>query len=323
MRALLLTQTDGKVAAAIQEIDLPDSPELVKVKVHYSGLNYKDGLALHGKLIRRFPLVVGIDFCGEVVSSPSADFSVGQKVLLTGFGYGESRDGGLAEYALVEPQHLLPLPSGLSARQAMIIGTAGFTAMLCVNALSEAGVQPQHGEVVVTGASGGVGSTALYLLKKLGYQTVAVSSKHTEHDQLRALGADRLCSRQQFDQAAKPLEKQQFAGLIDTVGGTILANLLSRLQYGATAAICGLAQSPQLNTTVMPFILRHIRLQGIDSVFYPIEKRAQVWQQLSQLLDDEFYRLVAQEIRLSDVVDYSRGFLQGQICGRTVVKIAD
>lgn len=323
MYAFVLEQEGGKISSQIKFITEPDSSDLVKVKVGYSSLNYKDSLAIHGNLIRRFPMIPGIDFCGEVISSPNADFVVGQKVLVTGFGYGETRFGGLAEYAFVEPQHLLALPESLSEQQAMAIGTAGFTAMLCVNALLEAGIEPQQGEVVVTGASGGVGSTALYLLKKLGYQTIAVSSKQTEYEWLSKLGANKIYPREEFNQVGKPLEKQLFAAVIDTVGGTILSNLLGKLHYNGCAAICGLAQSHELHTTVMPFILRNIRLQGIDSVFYPIEKRAAVWRRLSQLLDDEFYRLVTQEITLSQVAEQSANFLQGQAHGRMVVRIAD
>lgn len=252
MYAFVLEQEGGKISSQIKFITEPDSSDLVKVKVGYSSLNYKDSLAIHGNLIRRFPMIPGIDFCGEVISSPNADFVVGQKVLVTGFGYGETRFGGLAEYAFVEPQHLLALPESLSEQQAMAIGTAGFTAMLCVNALLEAGIEPQQGEVVVTGASGGVGSTALYLLKKLGYQTIAVSSKQTEYEWLSKLGANKIYPREEFNQVGKPLEKQLFAAVIDTVGGTILSNLLGKLHYNGCAAICGLAQSHELHTTVMP-----------------------------------------------------------------------
>lgn len=330
MKSLVIQQ--NPLLTAVENFALTDFPaeqcdpaKTVKIKVDYSGLNYKDALAItaKGKIIRNFPSIAGIDFCGTVVESQEPHHPIGSKVLITGFGYGESRFGGLSEYTFAEPQHLVKLPDSLSAKQAMTIGTAGFTAMLCVRALQQANITPEQGEVIVTGASGGVGSTAVYILNKLGYKVVAVSGKKDLYPWLMQLGATRIIDCQEYNEPGRPLDKQQFAGIVDTVGGSILANLLAHLNYNGCAAICGLAQDYKLHTTVMPFILRNVRLQGVDSVFYPRAERRAVWQQLSELLDDQYYQLVGHEINLEEAPEYATRFINGEIHGRVVVKIAE
>lgn len=277
MQALLLEQQDGKTLASVQTLDESRLPEGdVTVDVHWSSLNYKDALAItgKGKIIRNFPMIPGIDFAGTVRTSEDPRFHAGQEVLLTGWGVGENHWGGLAEQARVKGDWLVAMPQGLDARKAMIIGTAGFTAMLCVMALEDAGVRPQDGEIVVTGASGGVGSTAVALLHKLGYQVVAVSGRESTHEYLKSLGASRILSRDEFAES-RPLEKQLWAGAIDTVGDKVLAKVLAQMNYGGCVAACGLAGGFTLPTTVMPFILRNVRLQGVDSVMTPPARRAQ------------------------------------------------
>ncbi|QDJ13606.1 oxidoreductase [Mergibacter septicus] len=329
MQGLILKRNEQGTSTSIEEIDLStfsdahfETGQLVKVKVHYSSLNYKDALAIchKGKIIKHYPLIPGIDFAGEVVEDPSGRFDKGQFVLLTGFGYGEKYCGGLAEFAFVKAEQLTLLPNNLTPKQAMIVGTAGFTAMLCVNALINAGVTPDKGEVVVTGATGGVGSTAIYLLHKLGYQVSAISGK-TDSKLLTQLGVNKIYPRDTMCETAAPLQSQQFSGAIDTVGGDILANLLSKIAYGGCIAACGLANHYQLNTTVMPFILRNVRLQGIDSVYYPASQRGLVWEQLASALDQQYFDLIGQEISLHQVQDQAEKLLKGQISGRIAVKI--
>ncbi len=282
MQALLLEQQDGKTLASVQTLDASRLPEGdVTVDVHWSSLNYKDALAItgKGKIIRNFPMIPGIDFAGIVRASEDPRFHAGQEVLLTGWGVGENHWGGLAQQARVKGDWLVAMPQGLDARKAMVIGTAGFTAMLCVMALEDAGIHPQDGEIVVTGASGGVGSTAVALLHKLGYQVVAVSGRESTHEYLKRLGASRILPRDEFAES-RPLEKQLWAGAIDTVGDKVLAKVLAQMNYGGCVAACGLAGGFALPTTVMPFILRNVRLQGVDSVMTPPERRAQAWQRL-------------------------------------------
>ncbi|MFR2698069.1 MAG: MDR family oxidoreductase, partial [Proteus mirabilis] len=295
----------------------------VIVDVHYSTLNYKDGLAItgKGKILRQFPMVPGIDFSGVVHHTEDPRFHIGQHVLLTGWGVGENHWGGLAQKAGVKGDWLTALPEGLSLKNAMIIGTAGFTAMLCVMALEQGGITPDSGEILVTGASGGVGSTAISLLTALGYQVTALSGRASNHDYLRKLGAEHIITREAFEAAGKALDKQRWAGAIDTVGGQILANILSQTHYNGTVAACGLAGGYTLPTTVMPFILRNVRLQGIDSVYYPAEKRAQVWQRLLQLLPDTFYQQTVTEITLDEVPRYAQMIMDNQVTGRTLVKL--
>ena len=323
MQALLLEQQDGKTLASVQTLDESRLPEGdVTVDVHWSSLNYKDALAItgKGKIIRNFPMIPGIDFAGTVRTSEDPRFHAGQEVLLTGWGVGENHWGGLAEQARVKGDWLVAMPQGLDARKAMIIGTAGFTAMLCVMALEDAGVRPQDGEIVVTGASGGVGSTAVALLHKLGYQVVAVSGRESTHEYMKSLGASRILSRDEFAES-RPLEKQLWAGAIDTVGDKVLAKVLAQMNYGGCVAACGLAGGFTLPTTVMPFILRNVRLQGVDSVMTPPARRAQAWQRLVADLPESFYTQAAKEISLAEAPKFAEAIINNQIQGRTLVKV--
>ncbi|HGF0767771.1 TPA: MDR family oxidoreductase [Kluyvera georgiana] len=324
MQALILEQQDGKTLAAVKAVDDSLLPQgNVTVDIQWSSLNYKDALAItgKGKIIRNFPMVPGIDFAGTVHHSDDARFTPGQQVLLTGWGVGENHWGGLSERARVNGDWLVPLPAGLDGRKAMIIGTAGFTAMLCVMALEDAGVRPEDGEIVVTGASGGVGSTAIALLHKLGYQVAAVSGRESTHDYLRALGASRILGRDEFAET-RPLEKQLWAGAVDTVGDKVLAKVLAQMNYSGCVAACGLAGGFALPTTVMPFILRNVRLQGVDSVMTPAARRAEAWKRLVADLPETFYHQSATEISLDQAPEFADKIINNQIQGRTLVKIA-
>ncbi|WP_024552373.1 MDR family oxidoreductase [Franconibacter helveticus 513] len=323
MQALILEQQDGKTLAAIKPLDESALPQGdVTVDIDWSSLNYKDALAItgKGKIIRNFPMVPGIDFAGTVRKSEDPRFHTGQSVLLTGWGVGENHWGGLADMARVKGDWLVPMPTGLDGRKAMIVGTAGFTAMLCVMALEEAGVRPESGEVVVTGASGGVGSTAVALLHKLGYQVAAVSGRESTHDYLKRLGASRIVSRDEFAES-RPLEKQLWAGAVDTVGDKVLAKVLAQMNYGGCVAACGLAGGFALPTTVMPFILRNVRLQGVDSVMTPAARRVQAWERLAQDLPADFYEQSATEIVLADAPKFAEAIMNNAAQGRTLVKI--
>lgn len=323
MQALILEQQDGKTLASVQPLDENQLPEGdVTVDVHWSSLNYKDALAItgKGKIIRNFPMIPGIDFAGTVRTSEDPRFHAGQEILLTGWGVGENHWGGLAERARVKGDWLVALPKGLDGRKAMVIGTAGFTAMLCVMALEDAGIRPEDGEIVVTGASGGVGSTAVALLHKLGYQVAAVSGRESTHDYLKSLGANRILGRDEFAES-RPLEKQLWAGAIDTVGDKVLAKVLAQMNYGGCVAACGLAGGFALPTTVMPFILRNVRLQGVDSVMTPPARRAQAWQRLVNDLPESFYTQAATEITLADAPKFADAIINNQVQGRTLVKV--
>ncbi|HHA1726860.1 TPA: MDR family oxidoreductase [Enterobacter cloacae] len=324
MQALILEQQDGNTVASVQALDESRLPEGgVTVDIDWSSLNYKDALAItgKGKIIRNFPMVPGIDFAGHVHSSEDPRFHAGQQVLLTGWGVGENHWGGLATQARVKGEWLVPMPAGLDGRKAMIIGTAGFTAMLCVMALEDAGIRPESGEIVVTGASGGVGSTAVALLHKLGYQVVAVSGRESTHDYLRQLGASRILGRDEFAET-RPLEKQIWAGAVDTVGNNVLAKVLAQMNYGGCVAACGLAGGFALPTTVMPFILRNVRLQGVDSVMTPAARRAEAWERLVRDLPESFFTQSATEIDLSQAPEYAGKIMDNQFHGRALVKIA-
>ncbi|CNC83217.1 MDR family oxidoreductase [Yersinia pseudotuberculosis] len=324
MRALILEQIEGRTTAEVRQISSSQLPAgNVTVDVNWSSLNYKDALAItgQGKIIRQFPMVPGIDFAGTVHSSEDPRFHIGQSVLLTGWGVGENHWGGLAEQARVNGDWLVPMPDGLDARKAMIIGTAGFTAMLCVMALEDGGVTPKSGEVVVTGASGGVGSTAIALLSALGYQIAAISGRDSNSDYLKSLGAQRILPRSDYLDASRPLEKQLWAGAIDTVGDSMLAKILAQMNYNGTVAACGLAGGYNLPTTVMPFILRNIRLQGVDSVMTPQPRRLQAWQRLQKILPESFYQQASQAITLADTPTIAAKLLANEVTGRTLVKV--
>lgn len=324
MQALILEQQDEKTLASVRNIEDSQLPQGdVTVDIAWSSLNYKDALAItgKGKIIRNFPMVPGIDFAGTVHSSEDPRFHAGQQVILTGWGVGENHWGGLAQRARVKGDWLVPQPTGLDGRQAMILGTAGFTAMLCVMALADAGIRLQDGEVVVTGASGGVGSTAVALLHALGYQVAAVSGRESTHDYLRSLGASRILSRSEFAET-RPLEKQLWAGAVDTVGDKVLAKVLAQMNYGGCVAACGLAGGFALPTTVMPFILRNVRLQGVDSVMTPPARRAEAWRRLAELLPADFYQQAATEISLAQAPEFAQRIINNDVQGRTLVKIA-
>ena len=295
----------------------------VTVDVEYTTLNYKDGLALTGRsaIIRKFPLTPGIDFSGTVTASDHAGFSVGDRVILNGFGVGEVHSGGYAQRARVSGDWLVPLPDGLDTRQAMAIGTAGYTAMLSVMALEDHGIKPGDGDILVTGASGGVGSIAVALLNRLEHRVVATTGRMNEKDFLMNLGAADVLDRAGFADKARPLGKELWAGAIDVAGGNTLANVLSQLKHGGAAAICGLAESMNLPTTVAPFILRGISMYGIDSVMAPIEKRKIAWQRLATDLDLALLDSLSFDLDFADLPRAAEDILDGKIRGRAVVKV--
>jgi acrylyl-CoA reductase (NADPH) len=293
------------------------------INVEYSTLNYKDALAITGKapVIRKFPMIPGIDLVGTIESSDTDKFKVGDKVLLNGFGVGELHCGGLAQKARLNSEWLIPLPEKLSAKQAMSIGTAGYTAMLCVMALEKNGVTPEQGKILVTGANGGVGSFAIALLSKLGYSVVASTGRVNESDYLEKLGASEIIDRATLSEPGRPLGKEQWAGAVDTVGSHTLANVCAGLKYNGTVAACGLAQGFDLPATVMPFILRCITLAGVDSVNRTIEDRTTAWQRLSDLLDPSVFDDISTPITLEDAITVADDLISGKVRGRVVVEI--
>ncbi len=295
----------------------------VTVEVEYSTLNYKDGLALTGSapVIRTFPLTPGIDFSGRVSASDNNRFKAGDQVILNGFGVGELHSGGYAQKARVKGDWLVSLPTGIDSRQAMAIGTAGYTAMLCVLALEQHGIDPDSGDILVTGASGGVGSVAVAILNKLGYRVVAVTGRMDEKDYLRRLGAADVIDRADFSAKPRPLYKELWAGAIDVAGGNTLANVLSQIKRGGAVAACGLAESMDLPTSVAPFILRGVTLYGIDSVMASLEKREQAWARLAQDLDMELLEELSFDLDFADLPQAAEDILAGKIRGRAVVKI--
>jgi acrylyl-CoA reductase (NADPH) len=308
----------------IQKVKKESLPEgEVLIEVAYSSLNYKDGLAVtgQGKVIRQFPMVPGIDLAGIVREDISCRFKPGELVVLTGWGVGEHHWGGYAQWARVKADWLVPLPDGFTLKQAMGIGTAGLTAMLCVMALEEQGLQPGSREVIVTGASGGVGSIATVLLAHLGYAVVASTGKIEAHDYLRSLGARDILDRSELATLQKPLKLERWGGAIDTVGGQILASLLSSMAYGTSVAACGLAFDSNLNTTVLPFILRGVRLIGIDSVMCPMARRQIAWSRLARDLCLERLEKMLRVISLEEVPAMSQAILKGQVRGRIVVDL--
>ncbi|KKD58517.1 quinone oxidoreductase [Grimontia sp. AD028] len=324
-KALVLDQADKITTSSIQELDVSRLPQGdVLIDVDYSSLNYKDGLAItgKGKICREFPMVPGIDLTGTVAESSDSRFTAGQKVVLTGWGVGETHWGGMAQKARLKADWLVPLPEKLSGDQAMKIGTAGLTAMLCVQALQDAGITPEKGEILVTGASGGVGSVAVTLLSELGYQVVAVTGRSSENGEwLKSLGASRVVERSEFEEPARPLEKQIWAGAVDTVGSKMLAKVLAQVDYDGAVAACGLAGGFDLPTTVMPFILRGVKLLGVDSVYAPFERRQKAWQRISELLPTSYYNNGCREISLEEVPDAAEAITNGQITGRVVIKL--
>lgn len=323
-KALVLNQIDGKTQAMIRSLSEQDLPTgEVLVDVAYSSLNYKDGLAVTGtgKIVREFPLIPGIDFAGTVAESSDTRFRPGDAVILTGWGVGERHWGGYAQKARVKADWLVPMPAALDPRKAMIIGTAGLTAMLCVMALEEAGITPDQGKVLVTGAAGGVGSIAVMLLAQRGYHVVAVTGRPQTHAYLSRLGAKAFIDRATLSQPSRPLESQRWAGAIDVVGGDMLARILAEMDYNGVVAACGLAGSFTLNTTVMPFILRNVSLRGVDSVNCPLARRLQAWERLATELPDTAYADVAQTIALEEIPQAAQAIIQGQIRGRVLIDV--
>jgi acrylyl-CoA reductase (NADPH) len=323
-KGILIEKDDGGYRAAVQQIDESVLPQGdVSIKVEYSTLNYKDALAITGKapVIRKFPMIPGIDLVGTVEQSDTAAFKVGDKVLLNGFGVGELHCGGLAEKARLKSEWLIPLPEKLSAKQAMSIGTAGYTAMLCVMALEKNGVTPDKGKILVTGANGGVGSFAIALLSKLGYSVVASTGRVDESEYLKKLGASEIIDRATLSEPGRPLGKEQWAGAVDTVGSHTLANVCAGLKYNGTVAACGLAQGFDLPATVMPFILRCVTLAGVDSVNRSIEDRTTAWQRLSDLLDPSVFDDISTPISLEDAITVADDLISGKVRGRVVVEI--
>ncbi len=323
--ALVLTDDDGKVASAIRDIGDDELPEGdVTVRVTYSGLNYKDGMIVNGigRLVRDYPHVPGIDFAGVVESSGNDRYKPGDQVILTGWRVGEVHWGGYAGKARVKADWLVPLPDGLTDKQAMAIGTAGFTSMLCVASLEDHGITPDSGTVLVTGAAGGVGSVAVSILAKRGY-TVAGSTGRAEHaDYLRSLGASEIIDRTELSEPSKrPLEAERFAGTVDTVGGTTLARVLAQTTYGGSVAACGLAGGANFESTVLPFLLRGVNLLGIDSVMQPYDNRVRVWQRLVDDLPIDRLDALTGEIGLADLPQAANEILKGQVRGRLVVKL--
>ncbi|AWR85390.1 MDR family oxidoreductase [Meiothermus taiwanensis] len=319
----LVVESGDPYTAHIRQARLDELPPgEVLVRVAYSSLNYKDGLAITGagKVIRSFPMVPGIDLAGTVLESASPEYRPGDPVILTGWGLGERHWGGLAELARVRAEWLVPLPEGLTLKQAMGIGTAGFTAMLAVMALEAHSIDPAK-EVLVTGAAGGVGSLAVALLAQRGYRVVASTGRLQEEAYLKSLGAHEILDRAALSAPSKPLESERFGGAVDTVGGAVLAGVLPRMAYGGSVAACGNAGGARLETTVFPFILRGVNLLGIDSVMCPKEKRLLAWQRLARELPKPLLEATLQTVSLEEVPALAQAILQGQVRGRVVVKL--
>ncbi|HGS4463392.1 TPA: MDR family oxidoreductase [Vibrio metschnikovii] len=323
--ALILNQEEKRTISTIEQLDESLLPEgEVLIAVDYSSLNYKDGLAItgKGKIVRNFPMVPGIDLAGQVLSSDDPRYQEGDSVVLTGWGVGENHWGGMAQRARLKADWLVPLPQGFNSKQAMMVGTAGFTAMLCVQTLIDAGIKPEDGPILVTGASGGVGSVAVTLLSELSYKVAAITGRMEQNGPLlEKLGASQIIDRSEFEEPARPLEKQIWAGAVDTVGNKVLAKVLSQMDYNGAVAACGLAGGFNLPTTVMPFILRNIRLQGVDSVNCPREKRITAWEKIAELLPAHYFEQACTEIALNEAPQYAEKITNGQITGRVVIKL--
>jgi acrylyl-CoA reductase (NADPH) len=321
-KAVLIERDERPYRATLVSLDPDRLPAGdVTVRVDYSTLNYKDALAITGRapVVRQFPMVPGIDFAGTVAESANSAYRVGDRVLLNGWGVGEHHWGGLAQLARVKGEWLIALPAAFTERQSMAIGTAGYTAMLCVMALERHGVAPDSGEILVTGAAGGVGSVAVAVLAKLGFRVVAVTGRPTEADFLKRLGAVEILDRAQFSSAGKPLAKERWAGAIDVVGSHTLVNVCASTRYRGVVAACGLAGGLDFPATVVPFILRGVTLAGVDSVMCPRADRLEAWTRLSQDLDVDKLEFLTEEIGLSQVIDNATALLEGRVRGRVVV----
>ena len=325
-RAILLNKNeDGSTRAELTQLDdaqLPADGD-VTVEVDYSTINYKDGLAITGKspVVRKWPMVPGIDGAGTVIASQHPDWKPGDAFVLNGWGVGESHMGCLAERAKLKGDWLIPLPHGMSARTAMAIGTAGYTAMLCAMALAEQGVKPEDGDVLVTGASGGVGSVAVAILAARGYKVVASTGKVAEADYLKSLGAAEVIDRAELSAPGKPLQKERWAGVVDSVGSHTLANAVAQVRYGGTVAACGLAQGMDFPASVAPFILRGVKLIGVDSVMAPRDRRIAAWSNLALEMKDDTLQKITHEIPLAEALSWAPKILAGGVRGRLVVNV--
>ena len=325
-KALVLDEADKKVTASIKQLedsDLPDGD--VTVAVSHSTLNYKDGMILKGigRLVRTYPHVPGIDFAGTVEASDSADYKPGDKVVLTGWRVGEAHWGGYAEKARVKSDWLVPLPDGISEKQAMALGTAGFTAMLAVMSLQNAGITPASGPVLVTGANGGVGGVAICLLSALGYTVEASTGRMELADHLKSLGASEIVPRSELAELPeRPLLAERWAGAVDAVGGNALANMLPQMRYRGAVAACGLAGGPELHTTVIPFLLRGVRLLGIDSVMCPADRRRAAWARLAAEMPMDRLDALTEMVALDALPDLAGKILKGETRGRVVVDLS-
>ena len=324
-KALVLKkQDDANASVSVEDLNISDLPEGdVLIKVSFSTLNYKDALAITSSspIIKNYPMVPGIDFAGEVEESNNDSFKTGDKVILNGFGVGEKHWGGMAQKARVKGSWLVKLPEQISLKQAMAIGTAGYTAMLCVIALEKNGMHPEKGEVLVTGATGGVGSIAITLLNKLGYQVCASSGRSEYHDYIKSLGAQRIINRSELSEKGRPLGKEIWAGAIDSLGSHTLANICASTKYGGIIAACGLAQGFDFPATVMPFILRGVTLVGVDSVYHSIEGRTEAWKRLTDDLNFEHLEKMIKTITFRDIEQTARNMLENKTHGRIVLDV--
>ena len=325
-KAIYLTQDEEKnVTASLSDVDEADLPENnVAIDVEYSTINYKDGLAIMGKpgVVRNYPMIPGIDLAGTVTASDSADYSAGDKVVLNGWDVGEMHWGGLAQKSRLQSEWLVPIPEAFDSKQAAAIGTAGYTAMLCVLALEEHGVTPENGPILVTGASGGVGSTAVAILAKLGFEVTASTGRLDETDYLKDLGASSVIDRSELgEENPRPLQKTLWAGVVDAVGSHTLANAIAQTNANGCVAACGLAQGPGLPTSVMPFILRGVTLAGVNSVHVPFARRKIAWDRMATDLDANKLEQMTEVVGLNDAIGVAEKILQGKIRGRVVVDV--
>ncbi len=322
--AILIENDEAGYRASMQQLDDSQLPAGdVTVRVSHSTLNYKDALAITGKgrVVRRFPMVPGVDLVGTVEKSNHSDYAQGDTVVLNGWGVGEKHWGGFAQKARVDGNWLVPLRGRFTPRQAMAVGTAGYTAMLCVLALERHGVKPEDGEILVTGAAGGVGSVATAILSRLGYTVVAVSGRPEEGDYIRSLGAAEILDRAEFDGPGKPLGAERWAGAVDVVGSTTLANVCATMRYRGVVTACGLAGGMDFPATVAPFILRGVTLVGIDSVMCPRLERLEAWRRLARDLDVSKLERIGGEVGLSEVIPLASQMLEGKLRGRVVVDV--
>ena len=325
-KALVVDMVDGKTFSEVKYLTLEDlPPEDVLIKVDYSAMNFKEGLGFAGQnsIFRKYPMVPGIDLAGTVIESAASQFKPGDQVILNGWGVGERYWGGYTQMARVKSDFLIPLPSGMNTKKAMALGTAGYTAMLCVMTLEEAGIKPEMSPILVTGAAGGVGSTAIAILNQLGYEIVALTAPGQEnfHDFLRELGVKDFVDGPEWAEPAKPLGGQKWKGAIDVVGSKVLARVLSEMDYGGCVASCGLAGGADLSTTVMPFILRGVSLRGVDSVMCPIPRRLQAWQRLVTDMPEAVLEKISRVITLEETPNYAKELLDGKIMGRLIVDV--